>query len=476
MSPRQKPVLADITHRPQQQGRINNNSFPTSPLSTLDTCTVPGDENSNPARNLLEIFASVNNRKRSLKLTHTDYGDISSPQQGGIRSKPVFLPLANLDLPVQDKPSRIHRTLQPTYNLVSLTARREVFGRRKNIPVYIANEARNLAVGDEDGSIHIVDTKTDNAHPGKTIVIPAHKNAIFDLCWSQDDKWIISASGDKTARLHDVETRKCIGTFSGHNGTLKSVSMKHNDSNIFATSARDGAVMIWDVRCSSTTTPEGETIHRPANKLQNVHVGVRASPMKKTKQGLDGMSLDGVNSASCVQFMIHNEHLVASTGTQDGTVKYWDVRKHGSHFKVENPTPVQTSTYIPTTKRAHGLASMALSPDGSSLYAVSSDNHVYMYNAFTLGKPIRRLSGEAFSCSSYYIKISVSPDGDYLAAGSSKDLYVWEVNRPQEKPLIFEGPEKEVSGVDWAKDIGNGTQVSACSDDATVRTWRPPKV
>lgn len=180
--------------------------------------------------------------------------------------------------------------------------------------------------------------------------------------------------------------------------------------------------------------------------------------MKRTKQG-DGPTLDGSNTASSVQYMIHNEHIVASTGTQDGSIKYWDVRKHGSHFKVENPTPLQSSTYVPTTKRSHGLVSMALSPDGSALYAVSSDNHVYMYNATNLGSPIRRFSGENFSCSSYYIKISVSPDGDYVATGSSKDLYVWEVNRPEEQPLVFEGPEKEVSGVDWAKDIGNGTQV-----------------
>ncbi|KAG0026048.1 hypothetical protein BGZ82_009685 [Podila clonocystis] len=425
MSPGKKPVLADITHRLPQ----SHNNTPSSPLSSA-TCSIPGDENRSPARSLLEIFAAVNSKKRSLKLTNTDY-DITPQQQASPCSKSVLLPSATNAL-----------------------------------------TARNLAVGDEDGSVHIVDTKTDDSHPGKTITIPAHKNAIFDLCWSKDDKRIITASGDKTARLHDVETQKCIGTFSGHNGTLKSVSMKHGDDNIFATSARDGAVLIWDIRCSSTTTPEGETIHRPANKLQNVHSGVRASPMKRTKQG-DGPALDGSNTASSVQYMIHNEHIVASTGTQDGSIKYWDVRKHGSHFKVENPTPLQSSTYVRTTKRSHGLVSMALSPDGSALYAVSSDNHVYMYNATNLGSPIRRFSGENFSCSSYYIKISVSPDGDYVATGSSKDLYVWEVNRPEEQPLVFEGPEKEVSGVDWAKDIGNGTQLSACSDDATVRTWKP---
>lgn len=106
------------------------------------------------------------------------------------------------------------------------------------------------------------------------------------------------------------------------------------------------------------------------------------------------------------------------------------------------------------------MTAMALSPDGVSLFAVSSDNHIYMYNTTALGGPIQSFGGSGFACSSYYIKISVSPDGRYVAAGSSKDLYVWEIARPHKKPFIFQGPEREVTGVDWARDLGQGTEVT----------------
>ncbi|KAF8930610.1 hypothetical protein BGZ58_008126 [Dissophora ornata] len=333
----------------------------------------------------------------------------------------------------------------------------------------VANDARNLAIGDEDGTVHIVDTKRDDAHPEKTVAIQAHQNAIFDLCWTSDDSKIISVSGDQTARIHDVETNKCLGIFSGHTGSIKSVSKKFSDENVFATAARDGAVLIWDARCSSTTSAQGETLYRPADRLLNVHASsTRTVPPKKSKHGSDGP-----NTASAVQYMRHNENIIASTGALDGSVKYWDVRKHGTYFKHDFPSPLDTSTYTPVTKRAHGMTSMALSPDGSALYAVSSDNHIYMFNTASLGSPVERFGGSDFTCSSYYIKISVSPDGNYVAAGSCKDLYVWEVNRPRKKPLIFHGHEREVTGVDWARDLGNGTQLSGCSDDATVRTWKP---
>ncbi|KAF9952136.1 hypothetical protein BGZ72_006510 [Mortierella alpina] len=516
-----KTPLSDITHRPLG-GRRSGNSQ-TLNITSL-TCSAPGEEN-NPARGLLEIFAAAQansiNRKRSLKLTGDDseahcisptllstakstaHSDSATAGSTATRSsRPETAPA---DIPTKSSFSLSYNSNRPL-SLVSTLSRRATFGRMRNRPFYmsmrfrmldyisrpndvytfvsqdettlvppfscaynnVANEARNLAVGDEDGTIHIVDTKKDDSHPVRTVQILAHQNAIFDLCWTSDDSKIISVSGDKTARIHDVETKKCLGTFSGHTGSIKSVSLKHSDDNIFATAARDGAVLIWDVRCSGTTSAQGDTVYRPANRLLNVHANTtRSVPPKKSKHGSDGP-----NTASAVQYMKHNEYIIATTGALDGSVKYWDVRKHGSYFKHDHPKPLQTSSYTPLTKRAHGMTSMALSPDGSALYAVSSDNHIYMYNTTSLCGPVERFGGSNFTCSSYYIKISVSPDGNYIAAGSSKDLYVWEVNRPDKKPLIFHGHESEVTGVDWARDLGNGTQLSGCSDDATVRTWR----
>jgi hypothetical protein len=72
--------------------------------------------------------------------------------------------------------------------------------------------------------------------------------------------------------------------------------------------------MIWDSRCSSTTSATGETVYRPADRLLNVHASTtRAAPPKKSKHGSDGP-----NTASAVQYMLHNEHIIASTGSLDG--------------------------------------------------------------------------------------------------------------------------------------------------------------
>ncbi len=84
--------------------------------------------------------------------------------------------------------------------------------------------------------------------------------------------------------------------------------------DVFATAARDGAVLIWDVRCSGTISAQGDTVYRPANKLANVHANTtRPIPPKKSKHGSDGP-----NTASAVQYMKHNEYIIATTGALDG--------------------------------------------------------------------------------------------------------------------------------------------------------------
>ncbi|KAF9934104.1 hypothetical protein FBU30_003385 [Linnemannia zychae] len=482
MSGTNKAPLGDISNR-LLTGRRSGNTIGQQ-ITNLTCSAGQGDEN-NPARGLLDLFAAQSGgtgsltRKRSLK-RFTDDSDhpitrflTPSPTKTSNKTAVTVTstPLTKSGGQHVKAKIPIHGAAQDTIHPSDLIPPSGVLflHSSKAARPTIANGARNLAVGDEDGTIHIVDTRRDESHPDNTNQILAHQNAIFDLAWTRDDSKIISVSGDQTARIHDIETKKCIGVFSGHTGSIKSVSMKYNDDFIFATAARDGTVMIWDSRCSNTTSATGETVYRPADRLLNVHANTsRSTPPKKSKHGSDGP-----NTASAVQYMLHNEHIIASTGSLDGSIKYWDVRKHGTYFKHNYPTPVQISKYTPTTKRAHGMTSLALSPDGCSLYALSSDNNIYMYNTTALGHPVEQFGGSNFTCSSYYIKISVSPDGNYVAAGSSKDLYAWEVNKPKRKPLIFQGHEREVTGVDWAKDLGRGTELSACSDDAKVRTWKP---
>ena len=65
-----------------------------------------------------------------------------------------------------------------------------------------------LAIGDEDGYIHLQDSEGDFSTP--TVTWKAHTNAIMDLQFSSDDLHLAAGSGDQTASIIDVRTQQTL--------------------------------------------------------------------------------------------------------------------------------------------------------------------------------------------------------------------------------------------------------------------------
>ena len=78
----------------------------------------------------------------------------------------------------------------------------------------------------------------------------AHDNAIFDVAWCHRDDRLLTASGDQSVKLWDVETNVCHRTFKRHNGSVKAVSVRPDGGcgDVFASCGRDGTIALWDAR------------------------------------------------------------------------------------------------------------------------------------------------------------------------------------------------------------------------------------
>jgi WD40 repeat protein len=111
-----------------------------------------------------------------------------------------------------------------------------------------------VAIGDEEGYVHLIDTEESNASFSKPHVsIRPHRNAIMDLAFSSDDLLLATASGDQSAQIMDVRTQQCVHVLAKHTSSLKQVCFQPDDDKIIATSSRDGTVQIWDLRCSGSS-------------------------------------------------------------------------------------------------------------------------------------------------------------------------------------------------------------------------------
>jgi denticleless len=76
-------------------------------------------------------------------------------------------------------------------------------------------------------------------------------NSVFDLAWSVDDTKLLTASGDCTAGICDVETG-VASMLVGHCGSVKSIRNSSSNASVYATAARDGKIFLWDDRTNGS--------------------------------------------------------------------------------------------------------------------------------------------------------------------------------------------------------------------------------
>ncbi|CAJ0647594.1 6058_t:CDS:2 [Entrophospora sp. SA101] len=252
----------------------------------------------------------------------------------------------------------------------------------------------------------------------------------------------VTASGDQTACLWDVESQQSKATFCGHTCSIKSISYSALDPYLWSTASRDGNIFIWDIRTVGLQKSE-TMLYNPAMSILFAHSP--ESFRKKRKTYPFPVRSKPTSSVTGAQFLKHDENLLASSGALDNIIKYWDLRKLSN---LRHANPVQVSISGATARRPHGISTLLINNDGSRLYANSTDNYVYMYDALNLGAPLTRFTAPDFRCSSFYVRMAISPDDQYIACGSTdKNIYIWEVDYPDVSPIVLKGHENEVTSL-----------------------------
>ncbi|KAM5163191.1 denticleless protein homolog [Mantella aurantiaca] len=322
-----------------------------------------------------------------------------------------------------------------------------------------------LAVASEDGIVRMYDTECRNTERQILRDWQAHTNAIFDLAWVPGEHKLVTASGDQTAKLFDVKAGELLGVCRGHQCSLKSVSFSKFEKAVFSTGGRDGNVMVWDTRCNKK-----DGFYRQVNQITGAHNAPdKQTPLKKKKTAVRGLapSVDTQQSVTVVLFQ--DEYTIISAGAVDGTIKMWDLRKNYTVCR-QDPMPAKVFPYPGSSTRKLGYTSLVLDSTGSNLFASCTDDNIYMFNITGLNNdPVSVFGGHLNS--SFYVKSSLSPDGQFLLSGSSDhSAYIWQVSAPLAPPMMLQGHSQEVTSVTWCP--SDFTKVVTCADDNTMRVWR----
>jgi len=301
------------------------------------------------------------------------------------------------------------------------------------------------ASGGFDGKIFLYEAKdselvgefSDDAVKGGN----AHAGGVYALAWSADSKKILSASGDKTCKIWDADSKKCVTTFKmgdaiedqqlgclwsgdhllsvslsgninyldpnnpakpskvirGHNKPITKMTVK---GDTLVTGGSDGRVIEWNVKTGESKTVGGEGHGFQVN-------GVEALSNAFATVGIDDnirFFENGLYTSGKVKKLGAQPKGIASRGdmTAIATLK--------SLILMDNDTVVLEENL------EYESSCVALSPDKSSVAVGDSAGnavHVYTIDGTTLSAKTKvSLSGSPSDC-------AYSPDGNYFVTADS---------------------------------------------------------
>ncbi|CAN6281791.1 unnamed protein product [Urochloa humidicola] len=335
-----------------------------------------------------------------------------------------------------------------------------------------AQTSNLLAVADEDGYVGLYDTRRrlpssssslEKSAETRVSAWVAHNNAIFDLCWIKEGSQILTASGDQTVKIWSVGDRKCIGVLSGHTGSVKSLSCHSSNPELIVSGSRDGSFALWDLRCDpKSPNSHGETCLMSSAVVREAHSPVQRS---RTRSRAKAAS----TSITSVLYL-KDDVSIATSGAADNVVKIWDTR----NLKVPVSNKNSQAGGQPLEGVKHGISCLSQDSYGAYIAASCMDNRIYLYSVLHVNKgPVKVYTGSKIE--SFFVKSAISPDGNHILGGSSDgNVYLWQVDQPEEDPIVLKGHEGEATSVDWcASEVG---MIATSSDDSTVRVWSTKKM
>jgi WD40 repeat protein len=228
--------------------------------------------------------------------------------------------------------------------------------------------------------------------------------------FGSDGTMLITASSDQSAILWDTTALELAPQIGQPLGAYRPVFSP--DQRILATAQPDNTVALWDITDPSQPHRVGQPLGNHSDRI----IEMRFSA--------DGKTL--------------------AVGSSDNTVTLWDLtgpeqpRALGQPIRIgpPDPSPVEIGEATLVSTGPESLASVALSPDGSTL-ATSQQVGIKLWDLTDREHP--RPIGSPFQADAFIFDLSFSPDGLWLATSTS----VWDI-ADREQPVLL---TEDVGGI-----------------------------
>jgi len=237
----------------------------------------------------------------------------------------------------------------------------------------LTNKSSRMILGGDDKTIKIWDIES-----GKCIrTLEGHTDNVITGCFSQDGKQAISGSDDKTIKVWDIETGKCIRTLEGHTAHVLSVCFSP-DGKLALSKSPDLTVKIWDIEknnCIFTLHFQYHFYHSICFSPDSKYVLSTENFFGK-KEDNNIINLLNIADGKISKLKGHSNDItsacfspdsqLALSGCDDGIIKLWNVT---------------TGKCIRTLKgHSAPVLFVCFTPDGKSALSCSIDNTMKIWD------------------------------------------------------------------------------------------------
>ncbi|CCJ29768.1 unnamed protein product [Pneumocystis jirovecii] len=201
------------------------------------------------------------------------------------------------------------------------------------------------------------------------------RSCLWGLHFSNDSRFILSCSEDRSCRLWSLDTGTCLVAYKGHNQPVWDIAIGPF-GHYFATASHDQTARLWSCE------------HMYPLRIFAGHL----------------------SDVDCVSF--HPNSAYVATGSSDKTCRLWDVQK-GNAVRV-------------FTGHSGPINCVTISPDGKLLATAGDDALINIYDIGS-GRQLKSMRGHTRK--SIY-SLSFSKESSVLVSGGSDcTVRVWDVKR-----------------------------------------------
>ncbi|XP_051535253.1 autophagy-related protein 16-1-like isoform X2 [Myxocyprinus asiaticus] len=354
---------------------------------------------------------------------------------------------------------RSSQALPPSGLLDSIS---NIFGLSDSVqPGFIPSDSRRRSMnsfGTSTETAEVPSPCTDVRVPSTALhIFEAHDGEVNAVRFGPGSRLLATGGMDRRVKLWEVISGHCEpkGVLTGSNAGITSVDFDSAGSYLLAAS-NDFASRIWtvdDYRLRHTLTGHSGKVLSARFLLDNARIV--SGSYDRTLKLWDLRSkvcMKTVFAGSSCNDIVCTEQCVMS-GHFDKKIRFWDIRAESTVCELE---------------LLGRVTSLDLNHDRTELLACSRDDHVKIID-LRCNAVRQTFSAEGFKCGSDFTRVTFSPDGSFVAAGSSDGvLYIWNVLTGKLEKTLDKGHSSTINSVSWSP---SGAYVASVEKGSKAVLW-----